>query len=173
MAVSSKFATIVPRSFLRVGRNHLGKAIFARHPISENELICRFGGPLFHVRELPVRKVNAHDYFLQVGDFVFLGRSRNLDDYMNHSCDPSCGLVYLPDGIYLKAIRDIDSGDEITYDYSTTMWKTKETMECRCGSPKCRKLVADFDLLPENIKVEYMDKGIVPPFIRVNYDTST
>ena len=173
MAVSNTFETLIPRSYLRTGRNHLGKAIFARHSISEGELICRFGGTLFHIKELPARRRNTHDYFLQVGDFVFLGKSKNLDDYMNHSCDPSCGLLYLPDGIYLKALRDISHGEEITYDYSTTMWQTGESMRCKCRSSKCREVVQDFDQLPEEIKVDYLGKGIVLPFIRTNHAYAT
>lgn len=173
MAVASIALEVIPRSHLRIGRNHLGRAVFARQEIAEGELICKFDGPLFHTKELPARRKNAHDYFLQVGDFVFLGKSKSIDDYMNHSCEPNCGLIFLGNSIYLKALRDISSGEEITYDYSTTMWKTEGSMACRCGSSKCRKVVQDFNLLPEEVRVEYMDRDIVPPFIRLNYVNGT
>jgi len=36
-------------------------------------------------------------------------------DLVNHSCDPNCGLV---GAVLVVAMRDIEPGEEITFDYA-------------------------------------------------------
>ncbi len=80
----------------------------------------------------------------------------------NHSCQPNASVVA---GHLLVALCDINGGEEIRYDYSTTMSENLWTMECRCRTPKCRGVVRDFHLLPEDLKLHYLSLGIVQPFI--------
>jgi hypothetical protein len=53
------------------------------------------------------------------------------------------------------AMREIQAGEEITYDYAMVMHSNPEsatywTMRCRCGSPHCRGTIAkDVWLRPE------------------------
>jgi hypothetical protein len=63
------------------------------------------------------------------------------------------------------AIRDIGIGEEICYDYSTTMAEGFWTLQCRCGAESCRGLVTDFELLPDQIREKYLSLGIVQRFI--------
>ena len=84
------------------------------------------------------------------------------DRYLNHSCDPNAGIV---DNRRLVAIRAIAAGEEIRFDYSTTMAEDFWTLECRCGSPLCRGTVTDFRLLPSEVKQRYLELGVVQGFI--------
>jgi hypothetical protein len=61
----------------------------------------------------------------------------------------------------LIALRDILPGEEIRYDYSTTMGAGCWTIQCLCGSKECRGLIADFHLLAAEIQSEYLRLGIV------------
>ena len=84
---------------------------------------------------------------LQVGidRYLYLDEPGRL---VNHSCSPNAAVV---SDITLVAIRLIVAGEEIRFDYSTTIgdgW----TMACRCGSPECRGLVVAFQLLPEPLR---------------------
>jgi len=72
--------------------------------------------------------------------------------YQNHSCDPS---TWWEDEITLTAIRDIDPGEEITFDYATSESNSDELgiTKCLCGSSKCRgELRGDDYLRPELIE---------------------
>lgn len=84
---------------------------------------------------------------------------------MNHSCNPNCGIR---NGV-LVALRNIIEGEEIAYDYSTTMDERYWTMACRCGAAACRGIVDDFRTLPEELRRQYLSLGIVMPFIAEQY----
>lgn len=53
--------------------------------------------------------------------------------YVNHSCDPNTEATSEGD----VAIRTIESGEEITTDYSLVL-PEGESMKCRCTSSNCR-----------------------------------
>lgn len=64
---------------------------------------------------------------------------------MNHSCRPNIALFFLGSNVkdprfqnvYFYALRDIEEGDELTFDYnySNNMDKTL----CLCGKRECKK----------------------------------
>lgn len=61
--------------------------------------------------------------------------------YINHSCDPNCEAVIEDDEIWIYALKNIQPGVELAYDYQyerTTDPADKKFYACRCGSPKCR-----------------------------------
>jgi len=81
--------------------------------------------------------------------------------FVNHSCAPNAAVV---SDTSLMSIRRIEAGEEICFDYSTTVsdgW----TMPCRCGSPNCRGLIVAFQLLPERLRRRYALLGQVQHFI--------
>jgi hypothetical protein len=63
------------------------------------------------------------------------------------------------------ALRPIARGEEILYDYSTTMSEQRWTMQCQCGAPSCRGIIADFHDLPAELQRRYLAMRIVQPFI--------
>ncbi len=81
---------------------------------------------------------------------------------VNHSCAPNAGIRNDRD---LVALRDISPGEEIRYDYSTTMDEKSFTMRCRCGAPSCRRVVTDFSELPTDVQEYYLRRGLVMSFI--------
>ncbi|KAL6071788.1 SET domain-containing protein-lysine N-methyltransferase [Balamuthia mandrillaris] len=64
---------------------------------------------------------------------------RDISEYMNHSCEPTCWFV---DDDTMVATRDIQPEEEITYDYATSETANsvhvKAGWQCRCGSKLCR-----------------------------------
>lgn len=72
--------------------------------------------------------------------------------FMNHSCDPNVGS--LPGLHQLVAIRDIEPGEEITYDYAMTDAGDWE-MECFCGKPNCRKMIRGTDWMLSGLQERY------------------
>jgi len=82
--------------------------------------------------------------------------------WVNHSCDPNSGITA---DRQLIAIRPVRDGEEVCFDYSTTMEEASFTMECLCGSPACRQVVRDFSTLPKDLRLRYVAQGIVMSFI--------
>ena len=88
---------------------------------------------------------------------------------VNHSCDPNTAVVGETD---LVAIRSIDQGEELTFDYSLTEWTYEKfgrhgkwSMNCHCRSPSCRGVISQFPYMPLNVKKDYFRKGVLPNFI--------
>ncbi len=55
----------------------------------------------------------------------------------NHSCEPN--TIY--DGLNLIALRNINSGEELTLDYADLVDETMQSFNCSCGSVNCRKII--------------------------------
>ena len=92
----------------------------------------------------------------------------DLDEFsrsFNHSCDPNGGIRNVSD---LYAIKDIKAGDEITYDYSTVVGRLETifSMECACGTERCRKIIGNIDTIPQAQLEEYKTLNALPAYIR-------
>jgi len=142
-----------------------GVGVFAGERISLGEEILTFMGPLIDRRDMPEVHSQDEDYYLQVDDDLFLGPSGWIDDYINHSCNPNSGVIIEGQVSKLVAIQNISRGDEIRFDYSTTMYRPILVMKCWCGSPLCRGEVVDFIYLPAEIQARYIEQGVVPEYI--------
>lgn len=104
------------------------------------------------------------DRYLQVGKDLFIGPSGEIDDLINHSCEPNSAVLIENKKASLFSIKDISEGDEITYDYSLQMCDEPWTMECKCGSKNCRKLIKEYKFLPKSLKKFYLELGFVPDY---------
>jgi SET domain-containing protein len=84
--------------------------------------------------------------------FLFTVDSRTVIDggvggnearYINHGCDPNCASTAQNKRIYVEAIRTIQPGEELAYDYQIQRDpedppNVDEIFACRCGAAKCR-----------------------------------
>ena len=84
--------------------------------------------------------------------FLFTVDSRTVIDggvggnearYINHGCDPNCTSTTQKKRIYVEAIRTIQPGEELAYDYQIERDpedppNVDEIFACRCGAAKCR-----------------------------------
>ena len=98
---------------------------------------------------------------------IQIGPDRYLDTqppgvFVNHSCEPNAGIRQNQN---LVALRKIRQGQEIRYDYSTTMEEDSFAMRCLCGASTCRGWVRDFSTLPRPLRERYFAQGIVMDFI--------
>jgi hypothetical protein len=63
--------------------------------------------------------------------------------YINHGCDPNCASTAQNKRIYVEAIRTIQAGEELAYDYQIERDpedppNVDDIFACRCGAAKCR-----------------------------------
>lgn len=80
----------------------------------------------------------------------------------NHSCSPNCGVTANLEFITLAPVK---KGEQLRWDYSTSMLERSWSIPCTCGAPNCRKKIDDFDTLPVAQQQFYIAQGIVMPFI--------
>jgi SET domain len=148
-----------------VSKNHLGKAVFAARVFKKGDVITQFTGPRIHKSEIPTEYKGEEDRYVQITKDYYLGPSGDIDDLINHSCDPNSGFKFTNSGVLLVALRQIEVGDEITWDYSTTLLDSTWKMMCECNSEICRKIIGDFMLLDAEVQNKYKDLDILPQYV--------
>lgn len=149
-----------------VGETHLGKTVYATEGFREGEIVTRFTGSRVAARRLPRNPSGRDDRFLQIAPDAYLGPSGEIDDLINHSCAPNTGLRFADGKVLLIAIRDIAPGEEIAWDYSTTLADPSWRMTCVCGAAECRGTVAAFDTLPPERREWFRARDLVAPYLR-------
>lgn len=153
---------------LIIKKSTKGKSVYSRCSFGRGEFIIEFRGNRYSKEEYKKKLNPKNNHYLQIGDDLYLGPTRTADNYINHSCSPNSGIRIADGKALLYAIRPIKRGEEITFDYSTSMDEDYWEMDCRCGSRNCRKRIRDFKYLPDGLKRKYIRIGIVPEFILKN-----
>lgn len=153
-------------NLFKVGDNHLGKAVFAARGFAEGDVLLEFTGRRLHADRLPSLMHGRGDRFVQVTPDQYMGPSGRLDDLVNHSCAPNAGLRFAEDGVFLVAVRAIDPGEEIAWDYSTTLRESNWHMLCQCKAPGCRRVIGNFDTLEPDRQEWFRARNLVAPYLR-------
>ena len=116
---------------------------------------------------LLTRKIRTMDDVLVLGYVHFLV-PEPLSLAINHSCDPNCGFRTTRD---LYAIRAIEAGEELTFDYSLTVkgivWWTM-SCRCNCGASNCRGVIGSIATLPEDVYERYLRLGVIPKQFQIS-----
>jgi hypothetical protein len=76
-------------------------------------------------------------YLFGLGDGSIVIDGHCMAMFINHSCDPNCETHEEKGRVWVKAIRKIEAGEEITYDYCLYDGDEGEAV-CNCGAKKCR-----------------------------------
>jgi SET domain-containing protein len=85
------------------------------------------------------------------------GVNGNEARYINHGCDPNCESTTVKKRIFIEAIRTIQAGEELAYDYqiqrdSDDAPNVDEVYACRCGAEKCRGSMLEAAKKPRSAK---------------------
>ena len=145
---------------IRIGVSRHGLGLFATRDLSPTSQILVFDGPEISFERMLCKREHEANA-LQIARNCYLDLTPP-GVYANHSCQPNAGIKQ---NRILIALQRIKAGEEITYDYSTTMLENHWTMPCHCGTEACRKLIEDFPKLPQKIQNNYLELGIVQDFI--------
>src|SRR5204862_6258027 len=125
----------------RVGRSRTGLGLFATKPIKKGTKIIRYFGPLLDSR-IPEQDDIENKYLSELnGRWTIDGSVRkNLARYINHSCRPNAESDVKPRKrkVFIRAIKNIEPGEEINYDYGTDYFKAYlKPIGCKCAA--CEK----------------------------------
>ena len=123
--------------------------VFSTAEIARDELVSLWGGCIISADELDPSMPRFNQRTLQLDEDLFLLTSEEPEpnDYFNHSCEPNLGFF---GQIGLVAMRDIQPGEELTFDYAMSDASPYDEFECNCSSINCRKRITGDDWrLPE------------------------
>ncbi|MFA4818459.1 MAG: SET domain-containing protein [Patescibacteria group bacterium] len=141
---------------------NFGRGVFATKPILKGECMLEFTGPVISPEQALQKPLDKLSCPLQIGSTEYID-IQEPGVLVNHSCSPNAGIK---DDRFLVAIEDISPGQEIFYDYSTTMDEDNWTLQCECKGQNCRHTIGDFRHLPPDLQKKYLELNIVQSFIR-------
>lgn len=129
---------------VRNSRIH-GKGVYAKTNVKKGTSIIQYKGEKISKEESYKRTLKLSENPSGPQVYVFeLDQNHDLDGdipsndakYINHSCDPNCEAVNYGGEIFIDTIKDIKSGEEITFNYNYGSDVASEH-PCRCGSKNC------------------------------------
>lgn len=145
-----------------------GKGIYAKEEIKKGSVVYVLDG--VEVSETECDKMVA-DGLINNDDPLQISRDSYLllDEVsilFNHSCDPN---VALSGKSTMVAMKDIESGEQITYDYSVLVPPYNDTFttmkNCLCCTSKCRKSLGNILTVPKKTVNKYVEGGFLQDFI--------
>jgi SET domain-containing protein len=148
MAVASK------RKPYRVGRSRTGLGLFATSEIEKGTRIVEYFGPLLDCSR-PEHDAIENKYLFELNGRWTIDGSvrRNIARYANHSCRPNAESDVHPrlKKVYIRAVKKIRPGDEITYDYGTDYFKEYlKPIGCLCASCVRKRKAARAEVRAKN-----------------------
>ena len=121
----------------RVGRSRTGLGLFATKPIKKGAKIVRYFGPLLDCRK---KKHDAieNKYLFELNNRWTIDGSvrKNIARYINHACKPNAesDVSARKRKVVIRAIKNIEPGEEINYDYGTDYFKAYlKPIGCKCA----------------------------------------
>lgn len=156
-----------PRLELRPCPDKGGYGLFACELIEKDEVLAVWGGIVVPGDRLGEYSEYAQTHGLQVEDDLFLLPLTEDDpsDYFNHSCSPNSGLL---GQITLVAMRQIQVGEEICFDYAMSDSNPYDEFTCGCGTPECRGRITADDWKRPDLQQRY--RGYFSPYLQRRID---
>ena len=132
-----------------------GQGVFATAPIAAGEDVVEYKGKLrthADVDEEYGGQDTGHTFLFILNDTYVIDANinGNVARWLNHGCAPNCKAFTIEhasgdprkDKVVIEALRDIEAGEELTYDYDIRVEepitdKDRELWACRCGAPNC------------------------------------
>ncbi len=109
----------MPKRPFRVGRSHTGLGIFATRPIRKRLRIAEYKGRKLATKEANKIEARGNLYLYEINSrWTIDGTPRsNIARYFNHSCNPNAEIYDVGHKVFIRTLRNIKPGEEITYDY--------------------------------------------------------
>lgn len=139
-----------PKIIVRNSRIH-GRGVYAGRRLKKGERIVEYKGEVISWREADRRPPSDpddpnHTFFFALDDHrkvIDANVGGNAARWINHACNPNCESEIVGEHVFIKALRRIEPGEELFYDYGLVIDerytpKVKKQFECRCGARRCR-----------------------------------
>lgn len=140
-----------------------GYGVFAKERIAEGELLTMWGGRVVTEEQLNDLPHETQTHGIQIDEELYLVPVVHGDpaDFYNHSCNPNAGLN---SPISLVAMRNIEAGEEVCFDYAMSDSSDYDEFECFCGASNCRRKITGRDWMLPELHVIY--HGYFSPYLQ-------
>ena len=118
------------------------KGLYATKNIKTGTRIIQYKGKIVKNKEVEINPKfdNSKDIYL-----FDLNKRYSLDGafgwntarLINHSCNPNCEVEVKGYNIWVKAIKKIEKGEELNYDYGFNYDSDYKQFPCKCRSKNC------------------------------------
>ena len=140
------------RDFIIVRNSSVhGRGVFAKKTIPKGTRILEYAGERIEKTNLATDLANGLTslvYVMNLNETTAIDGERGGNDarFINHSCDPSCEVIYFNSTPYIYAMREIPVGEELSFDYQYDAGadallsddEKRKWFPCRCGAENCR-----------------------------------
>ena len=127
-----------------------GLGVFAAQRIRRGTRIIEYLGE--RVSHAEADRRYEHKDAEDAHTFLFIVDARTVIDagiggnearFVNHACEPNCESVIEARRVFIEAVRTIEPGEELSYDYQIQREvddppDVDAIFACRCGSARCR-----------------------------------
>ena len=127
-----------------------GRGVFAARRIRKGTTVIEYLGERVSHAQADARYEDKHPDDNHT--FLFTVDSKTVIDggvggnearFINHGCDPNCESTTRNKRIFIEAIRTIQAGEELAYDYQIERDpedppNVDQIFACRCGAAACR-----------------------------------
>ena len=149
-----------------------GRGVYATSFIPKETRVIEYVGELIDKKVSERRGLSQHAKSLRSGDaavYIFtLSKNFDIDGnvpwntarLINHSCAPNCEAWIEGRKIFIHSLRDINAGEELTFDYGFDV-DCYEDHPCLCGHSACVGHIVSRDQWPE-LKARLQAKGGPP-----------
>jgi hypothetical protein len=141
---SSYMRDMARKRAFRIGRSRTGLGLFATAPIKKGAFIVEYTGRKLTDEQADKLEARGNRYLYEINSrWTIDGTSRkNLGRYANHSCRPNAATDTIGHKVIIRAVKNIRTGAEITYNYGRN-YLTSIITRRGCECDKCRKARAD------------------------------
>ena len=119
-----------------------GRGLYATKHIKAGTKIINYVGKILTNKEVdesdkfdnkkPIYLFTLNKKYTLDGDFTW-----NTAGLINHSCDPNCEVTGTGLKVWVHAIKDINKGEEFSYDYGFSFDEDYKNYPCHCKSNNC------------------------------------
>jgi hypothetical protein len=142
-----------------------GKGLFTHKAFDQHQVVFVLKGDMRFFASRTREETHRYE------NWIGLGRDRWIDPaapyvFLNHSCEPNLAICHEREFV---ALRHIEPGEELTFDYSISEDELLWTMRCACGTKSCRGTIGPVQLLPTEV-VERYRPYVNTYFVSLHYE---
>jgi len=95
----------------------IGRGLFVCEEVTAGSFVVEYSGKL--IPTSTADELHTNEYLFRVSEhWTIDGRGEeNSARYINHSCSPNCKTELIDSRVCVFALRDISTGEELTFDY--------------------------------------------------------
>ena len=110
-------------------------------------------GDVFSKFEAAETLTTPNKYTVQVNEEIHIILDPEFLQYINHSCNPN--VFFDTTRMELSCLKDISSGDELTFFYPSTEFAMASPFNCFCGANNCLHKIQGASFLSQEVIHHY------------------